>query len=326
MAKLSRVEKINKEFTQEEFLRSTYIDLAVSTTTPTDILKSEFGTVKEKELEYILVQADVSINYSCTIGYDRKETYYQGDTKKTRTVTDWKPFHGSASSEEVVLVENSLEAGVYRATRARITLQTSEDSSFEVLNTDAVTVSQDAIQLGKTSCVDACFNGVKLPGDRQKDKDYSGTATIKGLEAIVLPAYDVAYKYEGKSYDVKGFACGKASRLVDAPNISEDVDKESENKTKGFKQGAIIALIVGVILNVMLGMDGVLAAIGGWCWLAYLAAIGLFIAYFVIRKKTQDGIIAIRQEEKKSALIELLAKKGYAPLTEEELALFKTKK
>ena len=46
MAKLSNVEKANKEHSSEDFLRGVYIDLATEKNTPTDILKSKFDAVE----------------------------------------------------------------------------------------------------------------------------------------------------------------------------------------------------------------------------------------------------------------------------------------
>ena len=73
MSKTSTVEKLKKDFTDKEFLREVFIFL-YNSSTPTDIFDSKFCNVEEKEVEFIRVSADVSITYSCSVGYDRVET------------------------------------------------------------------------------------------------------------------------------------------------------------------------------------------------------------------------------------------------------------
>ena len=320
MSKLSNIERINKEHTKDEFLRDVLIQLALKETTPTDIFNSQFQSVEEKEAEYLMVSAEVNVSYSCTVGYDKKVEYYEDGRKKTRTVTNWKPFSGTNASEETVFEGNGANAEEYAwDNEVRSFIYSCKKESFMEYTGKEINVNTNALERAKKSCISSCFYRVSLPGDHQKDKDYSGVANVTEISCVVIPEYSTEYRYQDQNYKAKAFACGTLISNVDAPSIASDVDKEGKEKTKIFKFSAIGALIAGITLNVL---SGVVDGIGYWHWLAYIVALGLGVTYFVARYKIEKNIYALKREEKKQALIATLKAKGLKALSEKELALF----
>lgn len=339
MESIKSAYKLQCGFTKEEYLRAVLIELTAEKTTPTDILKSEFGEIIEEKKEYLLLKGDVDLAYTCSIGYDRKEEYYEEErdfekerklnngvkyyknVKKTRTVTDWSPFQGTRKSSEAAWALNTPNSEDYTEayfTNSRVNrciLATKEELVIACTEEekDNIELFSTGIRTAKSLCESSCFVGVKFPGDHHKNEEYSAEVYVTKIVVAEIPEYNLEYEYKGVKHKTKGFACGSFELDVDKPSEASDVNKEVKQKTKPIFYGAIGALILGVVLNLF--MD----AIGGWCILAYLAAVGLFVAKYVMGKKYEKNIYAARQEEKKQALIDILAKKGLKELTAEEL-------
>lgn len=336
--------KIKKEHDKKDFIREVAIYLAKEEATPTDILERSFSNVKEEQNEYLLITADTQVDYSCSIGYDRKEQYttterkylsagdwyvcdgvkkrapnsgsYQVDCTKERTVTDWQSFSGSNSTEETTVVANYSNQEKYSNGDSVVSCyQTSKEESREEL-TEMLNINADALETAKDDCIRSCFYSVKLPGDKQKDKNYSGTCDVSQVLGVICPEYEVDYDYQGIKYKAKGFAAGDIQVRADYPNISTDVSKEAKNSVKHFKFLAIISLIVGVILNLFMN------SIGMWCLAGYAAAITFLVLYIKIGNAKMKSIYAIRQEEKKKDLVAFLQKNGLKPLTAQEISEF----
>lgn len=56
-------------------MRDAYIALACSPKTPADIFDSRFEKTSLVYRKFTEVKADVTLNYTASIGYDRKEEY-----------------------------------------------------------------------------------------------------------------------------------------------------------------------------------------------------------------------------------------------------------
>lgn len=328
------VVKINKEHEQQDFVRAVAIFLANEEATPTDILERDFSKVEEKNKEYLLVSGQASVNYTCSAGYDRKEEYYEKErkydsnikdyryveVKKTRTVTDWRPHSGSNTSKESVVVGNGTNQNNYRREIEVLSCyQTSKEESKEEYP-DELSVNSTALEVAEKACVSSCFHSVRLPGDRQKETNYSGTLDISDVSGLIVPEFEMSYDYQGTKYKTKGFAAGDIQVRAEYPSIAEDVSKQAKKSVRIFKLLAIAFLIVGVILNLF--MD----KLGSWCFAGYGAALLFLILYISRGNAKMKSIYAFKKEEKKKDLIDFLAKKGLKPLTTEELALFENTK
>ena len=312
--------KINKEHNKKEFVRNVAIYLASTDSTPVDILDSELYNIKEETTEYLLVSGDTSVEYSCSVGYDRQETYYDGDTRRTRTVTDWRPHSGSNRSEEFAIVGNADNQDDYRRSFiVECFYQNCKPELKDFLNQE-MEINDNAYDCAVEKNIAQCFNSVKLPGNRQKDKNYSGTFTATDIIGLQIPEYSATYDYQGQQYTAKGFAANPTLPTATTPSIMEDLDKSTVKSVAIFKWLSIFSLIFGIILNI-LAED-----IGGWHWAAYGAALLFVILYFVLIYAIESSVIAKNQEQKKRNLVEFLQKNNMRPLTESELEEFKRSK
>lgn len=319
--------KINKEKDKKEFLREALIDLTKSKETPVDVLDCEFGEIVEKEREYILVTGDVDLNYSCTVGYDRQEEYYEQvrdyekervynngvkyykNVKKTRTVTDWSPFSGTRTSTETTIVGNGDEE--FRDSyQIGSCVKTSKEESFQD-GLDCFDVCETSLEEAKQNCKRLCFAGATIPGDRKKDVDYSGTVDVKSVKGVIIPEYSVEYKYNEVDYAYENFACGDTEAEFYSPNDSGDVVAKAKKKTKPFIFVGIGVLVGGFIINCL----GYL----GLAFLIYSLGAGVFIAKYVIKNKIQNKEFNSRQEIKIEKLKKVLEKHGLKPLEENEI-------
>ena len=333
MENLKAVIKINKEHAKEDFLRNALIKLSNDKGTPIDILDSEFGEIEESQNEYLSVHADVDINYTCQIGNDRKEeywdkeTYYENgikkyrDVKKTRTVTDWSPFSGSHKSEEIAIVanldEDSCNCHITDA-RARDAVRTSNTANWEALspedavnNGDFSDINHSALRTAEYLCKSKCFNRVSLPGDRHKDEHYSGSVKVKKITGYILPEFYLQYTYKDKTYNAKSFAAGEIDSDCTAPTEYAKVESLAKKKARPFLWSAIGVLLAAIVCNILSG--AVSTVFVAFCVIGYLCSIGLFITYFFIKRKFKDKIYENRLQEKLKRLNEVLEKRGLAP-------------
>lgn len=325
--------KISREHEQKDFLRAVAIYLAKQEATPTDILEVQFSNVNEFEQEYVVMTGDASVDYSCSIGYDRKEIYYEqvkkynsstksyyyANEQRTRTVTDWQPHSGHNQSRETSIVGNAATQDDYRTEREILhCYQTCREESKQEVAIE-MEINPEAYELAKWGCIAGCFYSVRLPGDRQRDKDYNGTVDVKAVSGLIVPEVSATYEYQGKTYKTSAIAAGELNVKAEYPDIKADVSKEAKNAVKHFKLLAIVSLVVGVVLNLLMSW------IGSWCFLAYIAALTFLILYISLGNKKMKSIFEYRQAEKKKDLIAFLEKNGMAPLTEAELASFAKK-
>ena len=339
MVKVGTVEKAKVTHSEKDFLRNALIELATQESTPGDIFESKFEDVQLLENEYLVVEADVNINYTCSIGHDRQEVYYEQerdyakerrlnngveyykDVKKTRTVTDWSPFSGSRSSTEIEIVGNGLNDDFRFGDMVQACISECEKEDVEIINKN-IECNEDALEVAKELCIGSCFRGVNYPGDRHQDEDCTGTAHVKKIDALVMPEYKLSYTYKDEKYKILAFASGAPCLSADAPSISGDVSQESYEKTKWLKRGGWLSFLVAVLMTAFSSIVDFLAS----CfWIGYVAAVALFVMYFVMRIKIESQIFEGQKALKKEGLIKCLSEKGLAPLTESELALFDKK-
>ncbi len=318
---------IRKEFDQTEFLRNTYLSLASDARTPEDIMSSEFGVVKESCENYLVVEGDACVDYSATIGYDRKEEYkeYNKTTgkydTKTKTVTDWQAFSGSHRGHYVNAVKNDGEnaTGGYRFLRAYDSAKPEnvvdmKDVDFDI---DAPkTPNFAAVEFAKDLICDECKYDAKksLPGDREKDFSASGTVDVQKIESVSAPVYSIDYKYQGKEIENSSFAFGGYIREGETIDTSQNLMDTVNEKTKLFDLISVIGF--SAVSFIML-----LVSICDWSkvlLLLPLACIGwkFFTSYNY--KKLINNAVEMNQESKKNALVKKLKETNLADLTAEE--------
>ncbi len=315
------------EHDKKAYLRELLIQLAKEEKTPTDIFEAKFGDVQEEEKEYLLVSGQASIDFTCSVGYDRKEeyfdqvrkynsttkSYYYETVKKTRTVTDWHPYSGSNSSRESSILGNSSDQSGYRSREDLLACYKSTKKENIVDVDEEVEVSPAAYNEGKRKCLGSCYVHASIPGDHVKDSHYEGEVEVDTVSVMKVTQYSISYEYDGKEYPSSAFASGDMRIVKDFPNASEDVTKEAKKAVAHFKYLAIGFLVVGVVLNILATF------IGWWCVLGYGLAIASLVLYFVQRNKRMKEIYSIRQQQKKKSLIAALQRFGLEPLPLEEI-------
>ena len=313
--KVDSVERINKEISESEFLREAFLRLSLETDTPADILESQFGKVENFENQYLQVKAETNCTYSCSVGYDRNVTYYENGKQKTKTVTDWQPFSGTNSSTELVYVGNADSQDDYPSTyKVASCVSACKEESFVKVD-EQVEVNPSALEYAKQRCIASCFYRVDLPGDRQKDKNYSGVANVKAINVAYIPEYKMEYKYNGENYLVKGFACGDTCMNETYPSIASDVEKQTKKKLKPLKLAGFITAGVALIMSMIPGLLDI-------SMLPWFGAIGVLIAYFIRKKKLKSQALTLLRQEKRLKLIDMLKEKNMKALTSEEVERF----
>ena len=157
-----KVYTVNKEHSKEQFIRAAMIKLASNIDTPVDVVKADFGEVKESVKEVILCAGHVESDYTASIGYDREETYwtkekrrnsstnqyYYVDVEKKRTVTDWHPYSGHIGGDTVGAAINGDEE--CSAKRLIEVVKATKDES--VVEGGEAVVSQYGLEEVKKDC------------------------------------------------------------------------------------------------------------------------------------------------------------------------------
>ena len=309
---------VRVEFSEEEFLRHTLIDLGYRPDTPLDIVHASFGKVRQKEREIIVCTANVSGKCNAAIGFDRQEAYTayesyrekvgnsyvtrQRPVTKYRTVTDWQPYATTYSGNATCVAYNGDDDSLLEPEEAVLALTTANrDNIYTDPNAEA-TVSPDGLYTAQSRCqVTVEVKSVKFPGDRHKDAQYDSDIEIEHLSCYKVPTYEVDYTYEGKSYTVWAFACGRFSLQGTAPKSDFDIDKAVEKKTAAIaathkltKWGLILSLIAACILCFSFGFD--------WSW-------PLPLAFLVLYASSKKKHIAAHEKAAKNLSINLYATK-----------------
>ncbi len=265
MRKTGIVEKVKKDFTGKEFLREVLIFL-YNSSTPADIFDSKFCNVEEKEVEFIRASADVSITYSCSVGYDSVETYLGEEeyrdahnqlrkriVEKTRTTTNWSPHNGASQTFETCFIRNSTIETDY-SSEELIFSEAIKDAPLEACQEKEVEVSDTVLKAAEQLCGNHCFERVVLPGDKQKDVSWRGTAEIDDLAGILITEYSVKFNYNDNEYEAKAFASGKPKINCDAPSNTKDTKlcvKKVFKKTIPFLIVEISLILFALAVNIM---------------------------------------------------------------------------
>lgn len=346
MPKFDSVAKLKKEVSKEDFLRHVLISLAKDDKAPSNIAEASFGEVTERSIPMLLLSADVHVTYSASIGYDRKETYYEyrknsdGTTtrvEKTRTVTDWSPYSGALDTSKTTYETNSEECDRDLELCFGKAFKTSKG---EPVPADEIAVSPRAYSAAIDECEAMARAEIKWPGDHQKDKNVNCTSKATAISCYITPVYDVTYTYGGKEYKVSGFAIGEPNDTHEIPSGDdvagvETVEKIEERRRADQEQVRKPAKIVTIISSIGLGVG----LIGGLAMLTaqitvggiiLLVLAGIFLAGIItaqIIRSTKCKAIWNKayEEERKlkdlkiTCLTEALARSGYKALSEDEI-------
>lgn len=339
---LDSVEEIKKEYDEKEFLRETAIYLAKETATVNGLLKNMVVLgVKQKNKEYLEATGRGEIYYTCTVCCDSDKKYYALEkgsddsyvcVERSETSTFYYPYAGTHSSIETVYVGNSVVQDGYRKSeeianwRENIRRRSGKDSETEILTKSTSdrkakpdsSIKAEAIKVAKQEGVKACFKSVKLPGDSQRDKKYSGEFEITSLKAVIVPEYEMTYEYCGTKYKVQGIAAGDMQICGEYP----EKEREELNIKKSVKPFIVLAIIMDVLGGFLLsfgiapfrGIGGMLGVL--LCWVSIV----FWVLYFKRKSNRLSGLYVFNKERRIEEVKEFLNKNGLKPLSPKETA------
>ena len=346
-----RVVTVKKEHTKEQFLRAVMIKTASDLKTPVDVVKADFGEVKESVKEVILCGGQVESDYSASIGYDREEEYrtterkqlsagdwytrdgvrkradysggYTVDVIKTRTVTDWQPYSGHIGGEAVCVAMNGEEK--YNETRLVEVIKSVKKENVEEKGEAAV--SSYGLKEAKDNCRHVVEEKIEFPGDRMKDFHSNATVQVNVLECWKLPYYEVEYTYKGEKYKASDYACGDFRVEAECPPDETDIVSVASDDTKGYRAGMAIGWSLFGILFVL---SCIMIAVGKYSvWIAAAVALVVAIILHVVSDKKYSARVRDLTENKvvlkRNELENVLSQKGYEKLTSSEESLFNAK-
>lgn len=315
-----------KEVSANEFYANALTEIALDKNTPADIFQlAKFSPVKTEYRQYLLGKGTADMTYSATVGYDRKETYYEKqrdydrerrmndgrqyfkDVQKTRTVTDWKPFSGTHKGEYVGSVPNgdnakTCESGDYESFCLKKAVEYSADSGFPAPLPPSDRAIEGVKSSIKISAEFACKR--QLPGDRNKDFRADGTVELSRIESHVAPQYVLNYKYLGVDYGAHAHSVKESLIKCKSPSARSEIENEIENKVlvKSFNIATLSSLVLSILASILFPLA--LKIIFG------ILAIGSFVTYWIIRSKTSKNVYNEKLTKKKTSLIALLKSKG----------------
>lgn len=329
---LKTVQKIyDCKISENEFLRDACIALARSPKTPADIFDSKFEKVSLVHRKFTEVKADVALNYTASIGYDRKEEYVDVEeytengvkktrpVKKTRTVTDWSPVSGqykhgetgygfSDGIEEIeddIYCEYSFEdkssiarlrdaIGYYTdSPRGIDDVKNVEEIPLDVDGTSSKAAMEDLLGIVQTQCRRS------LPGDHVNEFNCTtSTKKVKEINACSAPEYSLKYKYKDSEYELRAFAFGAGTVHGSTKESSDEIVSLVEKKEMPFWFAlyALCALVAVLAFIVPTSIVGVLAV----PVIIYYICFRILIRKILVKNASkQFGEIKIQALEKK---------------------------
>lgn len=331
----SKVYTVKKEVSEQQFLRKVLIELSKDQKSPSNVMDAKFGQVTEFTSEFLLLEADVEVNYSGSCGYDRQEQYqtteskhlsegdeytiggirrrasrsgsYEVDVVKMRTVTDWRPHSGTLKkhTSSVELNEGNEDAKRLLTPFVKAMEEAKDES---VVEEGTASVNAAAYQSAGETCERKAKYAVSWPGDRTRDEQYNCSTDVTGVECYIVPCYKVEFVYNGKKYCAIGVAFGKANEVHKVPKADGNVEsveiieqrraskvEVAEKPLKIKKICTVLAVITGVI-----GLSGLLNSGESWatgCLLVGFIAMAICIAAaIVLNKKVQQEVGAINAQ------------------------------
>ena len=307
--------ELRKEFDATAFFVKALTEMAYDKDVPDDIfINSKFAPVKTEYRQYALAKGTAQMSYSATIGYDRKVEYKEYNSSnnsyvtKTKIVTDWKPFSGSHTGEYVAVVPNDnnqdyLDCYDYKTNCLSSTIEYDKSVSkapapLAPTSSTIESLESRVLRLAEFDCKN------KLPGDKNKDFNCSGTATLTLIESHVAPQYILNFTYGLKNYHLKAHSAKKSRIRGEKPTAKKEIDAEIEQVgvVKTFNVLTFFALIFSIISALSFATPLKITFT--------IIAVVLFIISCIVKAQVAKEVHAKKLAKKKSDLIALLKKKG----------------
>lgn len=321
---------VKKDTDEEDFRRKLLIKLAKTSGTPIDIFTSEFKPIRQEYYNFIAIAGDVTLSYSASVGFDRKEKYYETNSQgrsveRTRTVTDWKPVSGiyKGSSVGVAMNDgNSFDTLLkIRSALKNVPEKDLYDESSVDFETEFPKTPEDsAIAEAERDCVsnakDACKWQAKT-GDRIDKFMADGTVDrITEINSYIAPVYRTEYVYKGDTYKVEKLAFGGNSGLglwsdLKCPSVSDNLDEQIYSKNFKFTLISVLICVVSSIISLLIDSLFVTLPI-------FLAAVSAYAAKVIHFRKTENKIYSDHHDAKIGKLNEYMRTHNMKEVTREE--------
>ena len=334
-----KVFSVKREISKEDFLRALLIKLGSDENTPNDVCNAKFGEVNETVREVIFCSAHVESDYSASIGYDRKEEYwdkeekrdsngnkYFVDVKKTRIVTDWQPHSGHIGGDATCLAFNDGDDRFAMDEHERLVPVLKAIDTKNIVEKGEATVSYGGLEAVKSNCEFFVEMGIRYPGDHHKDERSNAVTDVKELCCYKLPYYEVEFEYNGVKYTASGFACGVPEVETELPPNNVNISATLDAECKPYKTKMIVGWVCfGVSFVLASALYGI-AAILNLLWI--LVPVTLVIAILLTKKgnkfynERKKQLTDDNNKVKLNNLKSALSARGFEELSEEELEAF----
>ncbi len=331
-------------YDEAEFKRKSLIHLASIKDTPSNILDSEFEEVYINYPQFMFCTIHVDGSYSASIGYDRKEQYEAYENKwdpdlkknirqrviKERTVTDWRPYSGTVSTNETVSVgikgpfahgadeyfddlvaSCNLEVDATEFTESGLAMEFASPSA---------SASEAVINKAKSKAM----GQVRFPGDHVKEVRSNFSHQILDTKFCIAPEYVMPYKIGNENFEARSFTT-RFEPMGSFPSIEKRVTKNADKQSRKYGLMSILLSLFSMGLAVafpfiVMNVFGIVLGI-----LSMIPSIIGYILYKKLRAKKEKSIYQMLLGTKLSNLENYLTDNGMAPLTAEERALFEVK-
>ena len=334
-------------YSKEEFIRKILLKFARIEEVSPDLIKAEFDEVRVFNREFFFVSGKARCDFTCSIGYNRTETYVEMETKserigntwqkvsrpvnKTRTVTDWQAYSGSREKECSIIVNEKGE----RDNEAQLCEDILASVEHEVADVQDE-VAQLVIEGAKTAMKFSAYASasLSLPGDTSKDFRGNETAEIEKIFSLIFPYYQVSYTYKGTKKTLSFCACADFNVEISEEEkktldyVPVDTKKSAKEQTKAWSMGTKISWLSVLAMGVL---SGFIPLVGGLLCAASLAlAIIVTVMgtkrYGVIKneldrieKEKKDVVVLARRKEVYAVLKGVLETNGLQAIDFEEL-------
>ncbi len=347
--KIKSRSKFESIYSKEEFIKKILFKFAKEEDVSPDLIKAEFGEVKIIDKEFFYVSGETTCDYTCSIGYNRTETYVEMETKrekvgdtwrdvsrpvnKTRTVTDWQPYSGTANGNFFTIVNSEGK----RDQEAELC-----ESFFKKVENGDLPVDGDLDNVVKDGATKELEVGVEtraifsLPGDTYKQFLANNTVAIKEAISLIIPYYQVAYTYKGDKKTLEFCSCADFNislsdnerKKLNYTPLDTKKAAEEEKDVKILTKIRNISWVVGIVLSGLLMMVPMVG------FLLSILAIAVPIKFTFKRskkfisvkkeldvreQKKKENIINERRKETFAILKEVYKDKGFEEITFEEL-------
>lgn len=261
--------EIKAEKSSNEFLRESFIGLAVDTDIPKDIFQSTFDKVVTEYKSYANIGIYMIISYSVSIGYDKTEKHkstvrtFDPKTNKYRNevdyryevVTDYKPYQGSKEftySEALCLDSCQVEGAQTSPDQISNWISKQEKCDYDSSKINNLNASEEQINSVAVNCYKFSKEKIKssLPGDRYKD--FSSTNKYKdNVEFYIVPQYNLNYIYKNFNYKIQSIGGNSELTIKKSPNTKKEIVSEINKKTNILAILTYISFPISILLSLI---------------------------------------------------------------------------